>query len=103
MITLDCYNKGTLKDLRMLLALTSATRASEICLNDTKYLVEYSSGYVFHFGKNYRHGKSKELLLSFTQKRKLISTHIVSFWILEVLNLARIDAEMLSGYSTRSA
>ena len=41
----------TLK-LTMLLALTSATKASEIGFLDIRYLIKYSSGYTFHFGKN---------------------------------------------------
>ena len=41
----------TLK-LTMLLALTSAARASEIGFLDILYLIKHSPGYTFHFGKN---------------------------------------------------
>jgi len=40
----------TLK-LTMLLALTAASRASEICNLDIRYLVRHSSEYVFQFSK----------------------------------------------------
>jgi len=40
----------TLK-LTMLLELTSAARAHEICFLDVRYLVKHSTGYTFHFGK----------------------------------------------------
>ena len=41
----------TLK-LTMLVALTSAVRASEIGFLDIRYLINHSSGYTFHFRKN---------------------------------------------------
>jgi len=37
--------------LAMLLALTSAARAHEICFLDTSLLVKYHTGYTFHFRK----------------------------------------------------
>ena len=46
----------TLK-LTMFLALTSATRASEICYLDIGYLIKHNSGYNFHFGKNTKTSK----------------------------------------------
>ena len=35
----------------MLLALTSAARAHEICFLDLRFLVKHQSGYIFSFGK----------------------------------------------------
>ena len=50
----------TLK-LAMLLPLTSAARASEICHLDTRYLIKHNSGYIFHFGKNTKTSKKGKL------------------------------------------
>ena len=50
----------TLK-LTMLLALTSAARASEICYLDTRYLIKHNSGCIFHFGKNTKTSKKGKL------------------------------------------
>ena len=51
----------TLK-LTMLLALTAAARASEVCYLDIRYLVKHSSGYTFQFSrvtKTARRGKPR--------------------------------------------
>ena len=54
--TLNSPRELSLKDLTlkliMLLALTSAARASKIGFLDIRYLIKHSSGYTFHFGKN---------------------------------------------------
>ena len=51
--TLPYDSDLSLKDLTikltMLLTLTSAARASEICYLDTRYLIKHNSGYIFHF------------------------------------------------------
>ena len=45
----------------MLMALTSAATASEICYLDTRYLIKHNSGYIFHFGKNTKASKKGKL------------------------------------------
>ena len=56
--------KPTLKET-MLLALTSTTRASNICFLDIRYLIEHSCAYIFDFGKNTKTSKK-------SKSRKLI-------------------------------
>ena len=61
-LTILSYDSDlSLKDLTLkltvLLALTSATRASEICYLDVRYLIEHNSGYNFHFGKSTKTSK----------------------------------------------
>ena len=59
--TLPYDSDLSLKDLTlklaMLLALTPAAKASEICFLDTRYLIKHNSGYIFHFGKNTKTSK----------------------------------------------
>ena len=58
---IDCDKKCSLKDLTlkltMLLTLSSATRAFEICFLDINYLVRPSSGYVCQFSRNTKTSK----------------------------------------------
>ena len=126
--------------LTMLLALTAATRASEICNLDIHYLVKHTSGYTFHFSKitkTARRGKPRphikycvfpdnkilcvchhidlylerskswrnnenQLLLSFVNPHKAVTTSIVSRWIVEVFTFSVIDTQKFKGHSTRS-
>ena len=65
----------------MLLALTSAARASEIHLLDIKLLVKHCTGYVFQFAKNTnksKHSKPRtpSKVYSWTENKKLcLSSH----------------------------
>lgn len=47
----DLNDEMLTKKLTMLLAVTSAARAHEICFLDIRYLVKHHSGYIFSFGK----------------------------------------------------
>ena len=92
----------------MLLALTSAVRASDIAYLDTRYLIKHPSGYIFQFGKNKNFSENKnlcvchridlyldkikefhkieaQLLLSFIKPHKGVTTQTIFRWILEVL------------------
>ena len=97
----------TLK-LTKLLALTSATRASEIHLSGMRFSVKYSKGNAFQFGKNIdllknNHinlhlnkisWKKLQLLFSFIEHHEAISTSKISRCIMEVLVLSGIDTKI---------
>lgn len=62
--SLDCQNisdRSLTSKVTMLLALTSAARAHEICFLVTKYLVKHHTGYTFHFGKPTKTSKRNKI------------------------------------------
>ena len=63
----------------MLLALASAERASEIHSLDLRFLVKYSTGYIFQFRENfktYKKGKTRNpIKYHFVENKRLCVCH----------------------------
>ena len=53
--------------------------------------------------KSWRTDQKKQLLLSYVNPQKELCISTISGWIMKVLNLARIDASVFKGHSSRSA
>ena len=88
--TLPYDSDLSLKDLTlkltMLLALTSAARASEICYLDTRYLIKHNSGYIFQFGKTTKTSKKGKLrsaikFIPFDTNKNLYVCHHIDLYL----------------------
>ena len=79
----SCLKNLTVK-LTMFLALTSATRASEIGSLDIRYLIKHSSGYTFHFGKDTKTSKRSKARdpITFHILRKSKSVCLSMYWFI---------------------
>jgi len=80
----DVFRKLTLK-LAMLLALTSAARAHEICFLNTKFLVKHHSGYSFHFNVHTKMSKPgkirKPLVFVPFEEKDLCVCHTIDLYL----------------------
>ena len=97
----------TLKDLTlkltMLLALTSAGRASDICYLDSKYLTKHSSGYIFQFGKvtktSTRSRQRKPLkFYPFKEDKNLCVCHHIDLYLDRVKHFRKEETQLLLSF-----
>ena len=96
--------------LTVLLALTGASRASELNMLDTEFLSRYSSRYTFELEgitKTQKPGDppTKIELFKFQENLSLCVCNTIDEFLSrkEVIGLAGIDTKVFKGHSTRSA
>ena len=92
----------TLK-LTMLLVLTSAARAHEICFLDSKYLVKHSSGYTFHFGRptktsNRNRIKPPMKFYPYEPDLNLCVCHHIDLYMKRTLSWRKGDSQLLVSF-----
>ena len=107
LVTLKSDNECSLKvltlKLTMLLALTSAARASEVCFLDTKYLVRHPSVYIFQFGritKTARPGKPRKPIefQHFNENRNLCVCNYIDLYIDKTKDIRGDESQLLISF-----
>ena len=98
---------GNLKDLTLkltlLLALTSAGKASDIAYFDTRYQVKHPSGYIFQFGKNTktstRTRQKKPLkIYPFRENKNLCVCHHIDLYLDKMKEFHKIETQLLLSF-----
>ena len=84
----------------MLLALTSAGRASDIAYLDTRYLIKHPTRYIFQFGKNTktstRTRQKKPLkFYSFRENKNLCVCHPIDLYLDKMREFHKIETQLL--------
>ena len=87
----------------MLLALTSAGRASDIAYLDTRYLIKQPSGYIFQFGKNTktstRTRQKKPLkFYPFRENKNLCAWHHIDLYLDKMKEFHKIETQLLLSF-----
>ena len=87
----------------MLLALTSAGRASDIAYLDTRYLIKHPIGYIFQFGKNTktstRTRQKKPLkFYSFRENKNLCVCHPIDLYLDKMRESHKIEIQLLLSF-----
>ena len=87
----------------MLLTLTSAARASEICYLDTRYLIKHNSGYIFHFGKDTKTTKRGKLrspikFIPFDTNENLCACHHIYLYLEKTKEWYKTEPQLLISF-----
>ena len=87
----------------MLLALTSAGRASDIAYLDTRYLIKQPSGYIFQFGKNTKTSTRTRLkkplkFYPFRENKNLCVCHHIDLYLDKMKEFHKIDAHLILSF-----
>ena len=92
----------TLK-LTMFLALTPATKVSEICYLNIRYLIKHNSGYIFNFGKNTKTSKKEKprssiKFIPLDTNKNLCVCHHIDLYLEKTKEWHKTDPQLLLSF-----